>query len=30
MAGIFPAIHVFGAKNAKKTWMPGPKAGHDA
>ena len=29
MAGLVPAIHVFSAKAASKTWMPAPKAGHD-
>ena len=27
MAGLVPAIHVFGACKAAKTWMPGIKPG---
>jgi len=27
MAGLVPATHVF--LDRLKTWMPGPKAGHD-
>jgi hypothetical protein len=32
MAGLVPAIHVFGVRDEKKAWMPGTsqdKPGHD-